>query len=669
MNFKITHFIFVFSFLSILSLNTSFALDLYVKDSYVSSRVKYTLSNHDNLNNLKILLKDPYQKEFIVSEFSSLNLSNSSFESFIPHVYFNKAGKYTLLAIENNNIIASDEFLISVFDPYKLSAIGGDDKNLNQSNDLNTLNLLSLNDQSDSDDDSSNEDFLLGIENPRYEIFDFDETILVDEFLTFSIQALDADQNPDIEYLGSIEFEVIDDQNVVLPDVYEFEADDAGLHTFSSSISFSTPGTKIIRVFDSQDETLEAAFEVNVLPSTQAEDEQDNNSISISLDSPVSGLSNVNTIEFLGNTLPGKEVKIYENDALLISLGTDTEGDFQFVSPPFSDGLYEFYAEIEGVKSNIVELEIKTQAAILNDFIISPESVRPLKKFNLELTFSDRVSAASVVIDGKKFDLESVDNTSLKYFAELTSPVLSGDYNISVVYTDFQGASNTFLIPKKLLVLEPATSDILDTDEVDFTSNPINSSIDLDGSADNNNQNNNFVSDTIFIPPTVVNGVTVIPDTNKVQLNWLPSSDNTGVAFYIIRFGFDPSDLSSEIRTFDSTTAFTIEQLQEDKQYYFSIYAVDLDGNLSPQGSNLVSAVTSRSITSTFGLNVDGVLVQPETNNIDPNLINSNAVDANQSLDGLETSNVGPSENIAIVSFVLSVLLGLYFRRKKFFLF
>ena len=668
MNFKITHFIFVFSFLSILSLNTSFALDLYVQDSYVSSRVKYTLSNDNNLNNLKILLKDPYEKDFVISEFSTLNLSQSSFESFIPHIYFNKAGKYTLSAISGDKILASDEFLISIFNPYNLSAIGGDDNKLNLSNNFSNSNVFSLNDQTDSTEENQDE-FLLGIENPRFEIFDFDESILVDEFLTFSVQALDADQNPDTEYLGSIEFEVIDDDNVVLPDIYEFKADDAGLHAFSSSISFSTPGTKVIRVFDTENDSLQAAFELEVLPSAQESDEDANSSVSITLESPVSGLSNVNTIEFLGNTLPGKEVKIYENDALLISLGTDSDGDFQFVSPPFSDGLYEFYAEIEGVKSNIVELEIKTQAAILNDFVISPESVRPLKKFNLELTFSDRVSAASVVIDGKKFDLESVDNTSLKYFSELSSPVLAGDYNISVVYTDFQGASNTFLIPKKLLVLEPDTSDIVDQTEVDFVSNPIDSLNNLDG-VNTNNQNNNFVTDEVFIPPTVVDGVTIIPDTNKVQLNWLPSSDNTGVAFYIIRFGFDPSDLSSQIRTFDSNTAFTIEQLNENKQYYFSIYAVDLDGNLSPQGSNLVSAVTSRSITSTFGLNVDGVLVQPDTSNsLDPNLINASSVDANQNLDGLETSNVGPSENIVIVSFVLSIFLGLYVRRKKFFLF
>ena len=653
MNFRLTHFVFIFSFLALLSLNQSYALDLFVKDSYVSSKVKYTLSNDKLLDDLNLILTDTKGIDYLVSTINSINLENSSYEAFISQIYFNKAGKYKLSVFKNDQIIASDTFNVSIYNPFNSRAIGGDDTQ-------ETRNLIANNSQIVEDEP------LLGIENPRFEVLDFEESINVDEFLTFTVQALDSDSNEDDQYVGTLNFEVIDDENVTLPDPYEFEVDDAGRHTFSSSISFSTPGNKIIRLFDSQDSSIESAFEINVTPSNSNEDIQDSNSsVSISLDSPSSGVSNVNTLEFNGKTTPGKEVKLFENDSLLISLGSDEEGNFQFISPPFADGDYEFYAEIEGVKSNVVEVQIKTESAILNDFVIAPESVRPLKKFNLELTFSDRVSSASVIIDGKKFDLENVDDASSKFFAELVSPVLAGEYNISVIYVDFQGASNTFLIPEKLFVLPPELPLSNETEEINFNVDPINPDSGLDSFNDLNNdsQNNTFVSDAIFIPPSDVTGVTSISDSSKVQLNWIPSSDNTGVSFYLIRFGLDPSNLNSEIRTFDSTNAFTIEQLQQDQQYYFTIFAVDLDGNISRQGSQIISAVTSRSVTSSFGLNVDGTIVD-SVQAVDSDFIQNNGFDANQDLQDFETSNVGPSENIALLSLMLSFVLGIYCRRK-----
>ncbi|MBI96322.1 hypothetical protein CL656_04185 [bacterium] len=653
MNFKLTHFIFIFSFFALLNLNQVFALDLYVKDSYVSSKVKYTLSNDKLLNDLNLVLTDTKGTDYLISNINSINLENSSFEGFISQIYFNKAGKYTLSVFKNDLIIASDTFNVSIYNPFNSKAIGGDDSQ-------ETSSLIANNSQVVDEDEP-----LLGIENPRFEILDFEESINVDEFLTFTVQALDSDSNDDDQYVGTLNFEVIDDENVTLPDPYEFEVDDAGRHTFSSSISFSTPGNKVIRLFDSVDSSIEAAFEINVTPSNSNEESQESNSsVSISLDSPSSGISNVNTLEFRGKTTPGKEVKLFENDSLLISLGSDEEGNFQFISPPFADGDYEFYAEIDGVKSNVIDLEIKTESAILNDFVIAPESVRPLKKFNLELTFSDRVSSASVIIDGKKSDLENVDDASSKFFGELTSPVLSGEYNISVIYVDFQGASNTFLIPEKLFVLPPELPLSNDTEEINFNVDPVDLDSRLDDLENSNNlQNNTFVSDAIFIPPSDVTGVTSISDSSKVQLNWIASTDNTGVSFYLIRFGLDPSNLNSEIRTFDSTNAFTIEQLQQDQQYYFTIFAVDLDGNISRQGSQIISAVTSRSVTSSFGLNVDGTIVD-SVQAVDSDFIQNNGFDANQDLQDLETSNVGPSENIALLSLMLSFVLGIYCRRK-----
>ena len=60
---------------------------------------------------------------------------------------------------------------------------------------------------------------------------------------------------------------------------------------------------------------------------------------------------------------------------------------------------------------------------------------------------------------------------------------------------------------------------------------------------------------------------------------------------------------------------------------------------------------------------MDGTIVD-SVQAVDSDFIQNNGFDANQDLQDLETSNVGPSENIALLSLMLSFVLGIYCRRK-----
>ena len=349
MQFRVTQFLFIVFLGLVLNTTNTFALDVFVQDSYVSSRVKYTLSNDARVGNLKIVLENPKRKDFVVAEISSLNLLNSNFEDYISQVYFNQAGKYKLKVFSGNRLLDSDEFNVSqpnFFNFLQTNSLGSSQvvnegkASLNPDMPIGGSEDNLLADVSD-DDDGDQDPPLLGIENPRFAFENLPDDFTNLEELTFRLIALDSDQNEDSAYQGTIAFEVVDDNNAILPSDYTFVEEDAGKHVFSSSIRFSNTGEQIVHVFDVDNPELEAAFAINVLVDDSQEDDEDVDNIQISLSKPSSGISNVNTIEFEGETLAGREVKIFENDSLLISLGTDGEGKFTYTSPPLPDGSYE----------------------------------------------------------------------------------------------------------------------------------------------------------------------------------------------------------------------------------------------------------------------------------------------------------------------------------------
>jgi len=650
MTFRITYLLFVL----LLTLNTSSALDLYVKDTFVNSKVRYTLSNHDLPLNFDLYLTTPSLKKFKITSFNNFNL-NTSYDGFISNVFFTYPGVYSLTAESSLGRIASDSFVVSHNQIHQNSQpIGGD---LNQ-------NLVA---QVEDDSDQP----LLGIENPRFSIDNLQDSIVNDDELTFTLNALDSDGNLDVNYVGTIGFEVVDDSNATVPSDYTFTAEDAGSHIFSQSITFSSTGTKIIHIFDIDDPSIEAAFEFNVV--SNESDVENQNEVFIDLESPISGLMTDNIINFVGKTFAGKEVKIFENDVLLVTLGSDQDGNFLFTTPPLPDGNYTYYVEVDGEKSDSVFVEIKTEITAISNFILSPNSVKPLKKFTLELTFNDRISDAAVIIDGNRTNLEATNLESNVFFGEITSPVSPGLYNISVLYTDLFGATDTFLLNQDLTVVNSDLNNVVNTEDVEFSNpnQPVVTPPNLDDVS--TEPLNQLATEDVFIPPSDVTGLNAISDLGKVRLNWLPANDNTGIAFYIINFGNNPNLLQNKVQTFSDVTSFTLEDLPIDTTLFFSITAVDIDGNTSRNQSEVVSASTSRDVTSDFGVVIDDTTTNDTIFDVNPSddfTANLNSDDLSITDDlissEVETTEVGPSESIVFLSLLFTFFVSYFVRRYNF---
>jgi len=540
----------------------------------------------------------------------------------IKPLFLSNTGSYYLIAIDSNsnNLIASDSFSVTK-KGFSLSNffVGGDENLLAQAN-----------------DEEENE-IIAGIENPRFEFIDFPESVSTFEEITFTLNAINIDGELDTNYLGEIAFEVLDDQNATVPTNFEFTEDNAGSHQFNTSIQFTQTGEQILRVFDINDETLEAAVKVQVEQIQVQEQELSE----INLTSPLAGISNNNRVNFTGTTDVGVEVRILESDSLFDTTSSNENGEFSFTTSPLADGDYKFKVQTDNAESEVINITIDSLSASLVDFAFNPESVVAGNQFDLSLTFDSEVNSASVIINGVQTNLSATDNSKKRFAASIVSPLLPDEYNVSVVIVDTLGTSNSFQLESPLNVVAPPSDSIVTDglDDVDQFVIPDFSSRDVFGN-----------------PPTAPSNLNGTVSDKRVDLNWDSSTDDLGIAFYTIKYGKSQNDLGLSVETATDQTTWFIPNLDVNSRYFFKVFAIDLDGNQSVEGSNVISLDIGRPESTSYYGQVD-----PGTDVI---LDDEDLVIGGPDLDGLTTSDTGPS-NILVGLF--SFLTGGYFvnRRNK----
>jgi hypothetical protein len=542
----------------------------------------------------------------------------------IKSLFLSADGAYYLIAVnsETNKLLASDSFAVvdSGFSLAKLFGVGGDDQLLAQA----------------ADSDDQEKEIIAGIQNPRFEFVDFPQEVQQFDDVTFELRALTVDGDLDSEYLGTINFEVLDDPNATLPTEFTFEEDNAGIQQFNTSVSFSKSGEQILRVFDIDDETLEAAVKINVI--AQADDNEP--ASKITLESPLPGVTNSNRILFKGTTDVGVDVRIFENNVLLESTSSNAEGAFSVTTSPLADGDYSFVVKTDNAESAAVNITIDSLTASLVNSTITPPTPSAGQVFEINLTFDSEVASASIIIDGVQTDLVASDNSKKRFKTSLAAPLLPDNYDVSVVVLDQSGTSNSFRIQQPLTIIEAPSDSIvtdggaLDSDQFvipDFTSR-----------------------DVFGNPPTKPTGVVASVQDKRVDLAWQASADDLGIAFYSIRYGKNPDNLDFGVETATDETAWFIPNLDSDTRYYFQVFAIDLDGNASAEGSDLIFADIGRPDSTSYYGNAD-----PGTD------VLVDGIDASvggPDLSDLTTSETGPSNVLALV---FSFLGGGYIVNRK----
>lgn len=86
---------------------------------------------------------------------------------------------------------------------------------------------------------------------------DAPDTANTNEAIDITVRALDKDGNIFTDYAGTMYFDVIGDDDAVMPNIldgYTFSGADEGMHTFSKAITFKNEGVVTVLVIDIDDD-------------------------------------------------------------------------------------------------------------------------------------------------------------------------------------------------------------------------------------------------------------------------------------------------------------------------------------------------------------------------------------------------------------------------------
>ncbi|MBD3360410.1 hypothetical protein GF366_01255 [Candidatus Peregrinibacteria bacterium] len=400
----------------------------------------------------------------------------------------------------------------------------------------------------------------LGVDHFEFE--DIPSTLNVGDSVTFTITAYDSENQPVVDYTGTIRFAVLSDNAayVNLPEDYTFTSSDLGTHTFSLAMSFLQPGTYELAVIDIDDSSIfgEQTFVVG-------DEEPLGPSNGIGITNPVSGTYSNNVQVISGTAPPGSQIKIFDNDVEIASLIADASGNFSYTTSTLVDGMHNIYAatvnEVGTIvaTSETVEVNIDTSAPEISNVTFEPsDTVDPGSVVNVKLYTEDELSQATVVFEGNIY--EFTENPEGYYETSFSAPIEFGEYPLTFIIVDELGNESRFENYAVLTV--------------------------------------GVVSDQVEVPVVGdVTGLKAVPSDHRITLTWnAPAVSTNVIPNYRVYYGLSPNQLTEAVDTFTNSTTWYIPNLKNGVEYYFAVVAVDEKGNISEHFSNIVSAVPNPAV-------------------------------------------------------------------------
>ena len=432
-------------------------------------------------------------------------------------------------------------------------AIGGNDV-IGAASMLAVASGTDPNSDSDPDSGSGPDSGSRDPDTVYFDVGDIDGDVLVNENASFAVTAMTVEDSTDTSYRGTIEF-TSTDPNAVLPNDYTFQASDLGKHVFNLSLTFKTIGAQTLTVTDANDGTIMGDLEVNVLAARGAAVSADE----VIITQPTAGRYGVNNFEVEGTASPTSTVTVFDNGRQLGNVQSGADGKFTYEAKNLEDGDHAIYAESGGEISAEVVINVDATAASVEDFSVTPNPVAPGGTVGIAVRTDAGMESVSVIMSDIILQLvqEARPNDDT-YKGTLTAPATAGSYPMDVLLVDQQGNEASFAAVSTLTVDESLQ---------------------------------NFTGDLSFHVPSRVIGVTVSPGPSKVNLQWNPSTDDTGIAFYRIYYGIDRNNLNLVANTFDASTRWYVANLRQGVQYFFQVVGVDDENNEGDQRSVVVGAV------------------------------------------------------------------------------
>ncbi|KKR06997.1 MAG: hypothetical protein UT33_C0006G0073 [Candidatus Peregrinibacteria bacterium GW2011_GWC2_39_14] len=446
----------------------------------------------------------------------------------------------------------------------------------------------------------------------KFKFEDLNTEVEKGAILDFGITAVDSADAPVTAYTGTIHFAVSGDNSsdVQLPEDYTFLDADMGKHTFSKALLFKKSGTYKLGVIDLANTLLTGEFDITV--NDKSEDNPTASSL-VSIASPASGKYNSNTQVISGVSLPGSDVKVFDNNEEIGKASADAKGKFEFTTPSLIDGKHIIYVAAVNDKGVIlgvsgkIEIEIKTTPAEINSIILTPDTgIAMSAPVVITVSTDAGMAKVSAVIAGEVIELAPVEGKDGFYQGSFQSPSKSGKYDIDILVSDSLGSETSYEKQKSFEVG--------------------NSSLET---------------------PGTIMGLTAMPGNNMVTLSW-KIDDVKNISHYLVYFGTDSKSLVNFVKTFNSKTTWYIPKLNNDVKYFFSVSAVNKNGNESELSKVVSSTPTDQPFLTGF-----------------PSALDSELLDENLLEESASANHTGPETAVILAISMLGAAVPLLIRKKK----
>lgn len=450
---------------------------------------------------------------------------------------------------KNDNIVVKERGKIIFFKSeeksQKIKSIGGDLKASFLSEDL-------YNDTDDGNDFGPIDHFEI----------EFPDKVSVNSESNFlTIKAMDKENRVSKNYNGTIIIYTPDDPRAELPvdGTYRFTDRDQGVRKFDLALKFSKTGKQKIFVSDFEDgrisSTIMGEKSVEVVDKClegQCQDSErpiDFSAIEILTPKQDSEFSSSN-VSISGKAKENIDLILFIDGDENKFISTDESGLFSDSIKNLSEGKHEIYLkEKTGFEeeSEKISFLVDTQPPEINKFSIYPEGKLETESSFVVTVLSEPNLIASVEFSGKKENLVESDNQPGKYMANLKTSDIAGDYLIEIKIEDQIGNENKE--SKKIQVVK------LEED----------------------------------IPPPV--GLEVESLNQSIKLQWEPLKKfEDRIKKYRVRLGENNLFLETIIDVSGDESKIVIENLENDKEYFLVVSAVDYD-NEEGEKSRMVSII------------------------------------------------------------------------------
>lgn len=388
----------------------------------------------------------------------------------------------------------------------------------------------------------------------------FDVNVPVD----MTIKAVKNNGDTVTTYLGDvfieIEWWVLGSQDYTIPSdgLYTYIASDLGVKTFSKGLMIKKPGTYKIVVSDVINENIK--WEVTIIVWWTS-----NKSLTpVQVISPVPGIiENKSSVNILGKSeLKNSPVEIYINNKKVKEDLSDTNGNFNIYVNDLPPGNHILVVKITDIGGKVIgqssEVAFEYQPASNTPFKniqILPSTA--LKKWDIATinvnTSLDASSVQLILADGTKYPLDKLSNGT---FSKQIAIDQDGVFDIALEIGTQDGNKQT-VAWVATLTIQPKEQTVQNEkkafwiDQIKVFRDPVNK-----GSI-NVSRTTTWTSD--------------VPQ-NKIMM--------------LVRYGMSENDLS--LQMISTWNELIIENLKETSTYYIQVQAVDMEGNLIGNPSEIV---------------------------------------------------------------------------------